>query len=329
MQTGTATPGTKLFKCLAEGLRLRILRLLAQHELNVAELTAILDAPQSTLSRHLGVLREGGLIEPRRQGNATFYRFRTPERDDGAGEAFAALLRDMLEAEPFGAADREGLAFILESRRARSREHFDVAGHTWDEFQERYADPTTKRLGLLRLVPRGLTVIDVGAGSGYLLPELAAAGARVIAVDHVPRQLEKARQRAAEMGLANIEFREGDFGALPVADDEADAAFLHLALHHAPDPAAVLRDVQRALRPGGSAVVTEFTAHDQSWLRDEHADLWLGFDPEELAAMMRNAGFTELQHERRPFVRDEVRERSGPASDLEVFVISGRKPLQP
>jgi ubiquinone/menaquinone biosynthesis C-methylase UbiE len=329
VQTGTATPGTKLFKCLAEGLRLRILRLLARQELNVAELTAILDCPQSTLSRHLGVLREGGLIEPRRQGNATFYRFRTPERADGAGEAFAALLQDMLESEPFGAEDNEGLARALDERRARTREHFDEAGHTWDEFQDRYADHATKQRGLMRLIPRGLTVLDIGAGSGYLLPDLAEAGARVIAVDHAPRQLEKARRRAAELGLTDIDFREGDFGSLPVDDAEADAAFLHLALHHAPDPTAVLRDVFRALRPGGSAVLTEFSAHDQSWLRDEHADLWLGFDADELARDMRAAGFTDLRLERRPFVRDGVRERSGPASDLEVFVISGRKPLQP
>ncbi|MEZ6195591.1 MAG: metalloregulator ArsR/SmtB family transcription factor [Planctomycetota bacterium] len=325
--SANATAGARLFKCLSEGVRLRILRLLAEQELNVAELTSILELPQSTLSRHLAVLREGGLLATRRQGNAVFHRFRAPERiEDEAGRAFADLLPQLLADEPFAAEDRRALARVLDERRARSREHFELAGHTWDEFQGRYADHDLKALALARLVPRDLVVLDVGAGSGYLFPELAGVRARVIAIDHSPSQLQKARARAEEHGLRDVEFREGDFASLPVRDGEADAAMLHLALHHAPAPEAVLRDLRRALRPGGTAVITEFLPHEESWLEHEHADLWMGFAPEELAASMRAAGFRDIRIETRPFARDASRDRSGLASGLEVFVISGRTP---
>ena len=314
----------KFFKCLSEGLRLRIVRLLRDEELNGHELTRILDVPQSTLSRHLAVLKEAGLIESRRQGSWSFFKLKGADSLNGRGRELLDLVQELMEDDGVGARDVDGLREVLEDRRRAVREHFEASGASWEAFQARNADPDAKLAALARLVPRELVVADVGCGSGWLLPELGAARARIIAVDNAPRQLASARARAADLGLEDVEFREGDLADLPMRDQEADAVFLHLALHHAAQPEAALREARRVLKDGGSLVVTDFLPHQEGWLRDEHADLWPGFDPAEVEALLASAGFEDIRRETRSYFRDGIRDKSRPGAGLEIFVISGR-----
>ena len=68
----------QLFKALSDETRLRILALLSAGELCVCDLMAVLDLPQSTVSRHLAYLRHAGLVEDRRRGVWMYYRLSTP-----------------------------------------------------------------------------------------------------------------------------------------------------------------------------------------------------------------------------------------------------------
>ncbi|MCB9834279.1 MAG: metalloregulator ArsR/SmtB family transcription factor [Planctomycetes bacterium] len=323
-----ATEAARLFKCLSEGLRVRILALLAEEELNGNELRQILEVPQSTLSRHLNVLKEAGLVSSRREGSWTFFRFDRPEGLNGSSETLLDLLADLTAADDGRERDRRRLAEVLEERRRGVREHFDLAGHTWDEFHAAVADHAVKEQTLRYLVPRDLVLVDAGCGSGYLLPELAATGARVLAIDNAPAQLARAQRSVDELGLGGIEFLEGDLQHLPLADAAADGVFAHLSLHHAARPELAIRELTRVLRPGGSLVITDFVAHQESWLREEHADLWMGFTPRDVESWMRAAGLVEIDREERPYARQD-----GPAADLarnlKLFILSGRMPPSP
>lgn len=73
----------KLFKALSDETRLRILALLTAGELCVCDLMAVLELPQSTVSRHLAYLRNNGLVEDRRQGVWMYYRLAVPAADLG------------------------------------------------------------------------------------------------------------------------------------------------------------------------------------------------------------------------------------------------------
>ena len=64
-----------LFRLLGDEARLRLLRLLSQERLNVSELTAVLGIAQSGVSRHVGLLRDAGLVSEEREGGFTFLRF--------------------------------------------------------------------------------------------------------------------------------------------------------------------------------------------------------------------------------------------------------------
>jgi ArsR family transcriptional regulator len=104
------------FKALADETRLRILALLNEGELCVCDLMAILDLPQSTVSRHLAYLRNAGWVEDRRQGIWMYYRLA------GGGEAF---FRDLLQVlgthlpkQPQAERDRQALADFRAQKKA-------------------------------------------------------------------------------------------------------------------------------------------------------------------------------------------------------------------
>jgi SAM-dependent methyltransferase len=106
----------------------------------------------------------------------------------------------------------------------------------------------------------GETVLDLGSGPG--LDALLAAKAvgptgRVIGVDMTPEMLERARATAAKAGATQVEFRKGRLEALPVEDASVDAVTSNCVINLVPDKAAVFREMARALRPGGRAVVSD------------------------------------------------------------------------
>ena len=82
---------SSLFKLLADGTRLRLLRVLAQDRFNVSELTGILGVAQSGVSRHLGLLKEAGLVTEEREAGYVYYRLAAEERTNGQGPLWALL----------------------------------------------------------------------------------------------------------------------------------------------------------------------------------------------------------------------------------------------
>lgn len=103
----------------------------------------------------------------------------------------------------------------------------------------------------------GRDALDVAAGDGAAARNLAARGARVVAVDSSPAML--ARGRAATAGLA-VDWRRGDALALPVADASVDVAVSSFGVMFAPDPARAVAELGRVLRPGGRVAVTAWSA---------------------------------------------------------------------
>jgi len=288
--------GPPLFRLLGDDARLRILRLLAAERLNVTELTGILGIAQSGVSRHLGLLKDGGLVREEREAGYTYYAIAPAVRDgvNGHGSLWM-LLHEQFEHAARTETGRADNARLEEIRRLR-KENFDA--HAGPDTRERQLVPGRSWAAWARalghLLPP-LVVADLGCGEGYLTIEASRWASRVIAVDRSPDVLKRARDLAARRRVANILWKRGTLEKLPIRDESVDVALLSQALHHAIDPAHVLREAVRILAPGGRVLVLDLREHTEGWVRERLGDRWLGFSPAALKANLSGAGLTDVK----------------------------------
>jgi SAM-dependent methyltransferase len=296
-QPAVTTDGLqKLFKTLADPTRIRILGILAEAELAVHELMAVLGMTQSRVSRHLGILREAGLVRDRRDGTFVLYRLEVPSQ--GHWRAAWELVRGGLAEDPAAARDRVALSEVLDARAARTGAFFESVGPEWDALRKVWADDLVRARAMTRLAPRNLRVLDLGTGTGVLALELARLGLSVVAVDESPRMLDAARAKLASAGVQGVELRQGDAAALPFGDGDLDAAFAHMVLQYLPAPGIALAEMARVTKPGGRIVAADFARHDREWMREELGVLRLGFDQDEVAGWFADAGLARFELER-------------------------------
>ena len=279
-----------LYRLLGDEVRLRILRLLTAERLNVSELTAVLGLAQSGVSRHLGLLKENGLVHEQREGGFTYYSA------SGAGhdglEAIHAALAAQFAASAADAVVRADEARLKEVLRVR-KESFATHGGADRQFVPgRSWAAWSRALGLL--LP-ALDVADIGCGDGYLTIETARWARRVVAVDRSREVLARARELAARRGAGNIAWKRGELEALPLDDQSVDVALLSQALHHAERPEVAIAEAVRVLRPGGRVLVLDLRTHGESWVRERLADNVLGFDDRELASLLERGGLSDVR----------------------------------
>lgn len=273
---------------LADATRARALRLVERHELSVAELCSVLQAPQSTVSRHLKVLADEGWVMARPEGTSRLYGMATDRLDPGARRLWA-LLREQTAGSALADQDDQRLHSVLAERRSRSEEFFSSSAGQWDRLRTEMYGERFERTALAGLLDETWTVGDLGCGTGQWSEVLAPFVRQVVAIDSSTAMLKAARARLC--GYDNVEVRRGDLEALPIDDDGLDAATICLVLHHVPDPATVLRDAARALAPGGRLLVIDMFRHDRIEYQRQMGHVWLGFEPAQIEEWFRDAGF--------------------------------------
>ena len=280
----------KIYKALADETRLRLLRLLARGALNVNELIEIVQMGQSRVSRHLKILADAELVTSRREGTWIYYQTHTaaPACVD---DALAHLARHE-QAIPHYDPDLQGLQGVIEKRRADTRNFFDSISEPEQLPQHQSLDGAYyRRAALQQLNGHRGTVLDMGTGAGLLLPALLDKAERVIAVDSSTAMLDMARQTAGEGGT-RVDFRLGDLEHLPVADAEVDAVVACMVLHHLSRPELAIAEARRALKPGGLLAIVDLQRHTDESLREQQADLWLGFEPSQVKTWLSENHFT-------------------------------------
>jgi SAM-dependent methyltransferase len=310
--------GSPLFRLLGDDARLRILRLLALERLNVTELTGILGLAQSGVSRHLGILRDAGLVVEQREGAFTWYRLAPSLQDgtNGFGPLWPLLQAqfDRASQTPDGRAD----AARLEEVRRLRQENFE--SHAGADARERQLVPGRSWAAWARalghLLPP-LRVADLGCGDGYLTIEASRWASRVIAIDRSRLVLERARGLAKRRRVANVTWRRGEIEKVPLRDGSVDVAILSQALHHAADPARALAEAARIVVPGGRVLVLDLREHDQEWVRQRLGDRWPGFSDARLCQLLEGAGLTGVR------VTVGARRRGDPFT---VLIASGARP---
>jgi len=311
----------ELYKLLAEPLRLRLLALAEVEELAIGELAELLRESQPNVSRHVKPLKRAGLLVVRRQGTRALARLATDaSRDPVVADALASGRQLVTED---GSLSR--VAALVADRDRPTRAYFESAS---EEGLSGLAPELPAYLtALAPLLPRRKLAIDVGTGTGRLLDLLAPIYQHVLAVDRAPAQLEHARARLERAGYDHVELVEGGYDSPELLERAralggADAIFASRVLHHAPRPAEALRSMAAPLAPGGSLVVIDYLAHHDERLRERQADLWLGFEADELKRLATQAGLEAASVTPIPSARCG----GGPDGHLDWHVLVARRP---
>jgi ubiquinone/menaquinone biosynthesis C-methylase UbiE len=278
---------------LADTTRSRLLLVLDRHELTVGELCQVVQLPQSTVSRHLKLLGDEGWLVARAEGTSRLYRMRG-ERLDAPARQLWGLVRAEVAGLPAAVQDARRVRSVLAERTTKSREFFSTAAGEWDRLRAELFGRRADLQGLLGLLDPRWTVGDLGCGTGQVSESLAPFVARVIAVDSSPEMLAAARARLGSH--ANVQVRDGQVESLPVADGELDAAVVFLVLHYVAEPADVLLEVARVLKPGGRLLVVDMVPHGREEYREAMGHLWQGFAEDRLRGWMSAAGLEGLRY---------------------------------
>jgi ArsR family transcriptional regulator len=299
---------------LADATRSRMLLVLERHELTVSELCAVLQLPQSTVSRHLKTLLDAEWVSSRRDGTSRYYTLALDDRGPATRRLWA-LLREQVSLTPGADQDARRLRGVLGRRQTKSQEFFASAAGQWDKLRQDLFGRASYLHALPGLLDPEWTIGDLGCGTGQVAAALAPFVAQVIAVDRSNDMLQAARRRVRD--LPNVDVRRGELEALPIQDDALDAATLLLVLHHLPDPAAALTEAARVLRPGGRLLICDMLPHDRETYRQQMGHVWLGFGEDALKKLLAAAGFDRVRMTALPTDADA----KGPA----LFVARGSK----
>jgi ArsR family transcriptional regulator len=277
---------------LADPARLRVLHLLEHAPLLVNDLAAVLQLPQSTVSRHLKQLSEHRWLVSRRDGTSHEYRLDPAELETEA-RALWDLIRTQTADWPAVAQDRLRLASLLAARQRDSRTFFAGAAQDWDVLRSQLFGSTFTFEAMLSLIDASLVAADLGCGTGAVIESLAPFVRQVIGVDNSAEMLVAARQRLA--GATNVSLEQADLAALPLADGAVGAGLMVLSLSYAAEIAPVLAEARRVIAPGGRLVIVDVLTHDRDAFRRQMGQSRMGFATAEIEAGLRAAGFASVR----------------------------------
>ncbi|MBS0482558.1 MAG: metalloregulator ArsR/SmtB family transcription factor [Proteobacteria bacterium] len=285
-------------RALADPTRLRIMRLLSTMELAVGELAQVLGQSQPRVSRHIRILCDADLAERRKEGSWVFLRSAIGEHRAPPLGAAAARLLAVAEHDDAGfaarcAEDRRHLAAIRAARQTSAETYFARHAAEWDVLRGLHSADGPVEAALARALGQASlgTLLDVGTGTGRMAELFAPQASRITAFDRSPEMLRLARARLQNLPADTVELVQGDFAALPFAQESYDTVLFHQVLHYAQEPESVLAEAARVTRPGGTVAIIDFAAHDREELRTAHAHARLGFSDEQMLALLSQAGY--------------------------------------
>jgi SAM-dependent methyltransferase len=201
--------------------------------------------------------------------------------------------------------------------RDASLERWERAARGWGEHRSVFQAGARPVSGWLvdAIEPQpGHRVLELAAGpgdTGLLAAELIAPGGTLVSTDAVQAMVDHAKARAAELGIANAEFRTMDAEWIDLPTASVDAVIARWGYMLLADPATALRETRRVLRPGGRVALSAWTdPADNPWASvpqqellatgvvaapgPGEPDMFAFRDPATIRRLLEDAGFTDV-----------------------------------
>ncbi|MHA2152374.1 MAG: arsenite methyltransferase [Candidatus Thorarchaeota archaeon] len=150
----------------------------------------------------------------------------------------------------------------------------------------------------------GETVLDLGSGAGldmFVAAKRVGESGRVIGVDMTPEMIQKAEKNAKDLGISNVEVRQGDIEELPVENESVDVVISNCVINLAPNKDKVFREAFRVLRPGGRVLISDIVIEEVLPEKvSEQVSSYTGCVSgaillDDYLEIMRDAGFSDVE----------------------------------
>jgi len=276
-------------KALSDETRIRIVNVLSNGAFHVNEIVQILNMGQSRVSRHLKILLDAGILESQREGSLVYYRHANIQKASFTQELTSLLLKHS-NGFSYKVQDDQKVKEILNSRREKSKIFFDKLATSITEIQEQVLNPEIYKPYLLSLLPKKINLlVDLGCGAGILINDYLHRAKKVIGIDASSQMLEVARKNFANN--KKIDLIQANVENLPFIKNQVDVVVASMVLHHISNPALVFLEASKILKTNGLLCIVDLLKHEQEFMREKYADLWLGFEPQILQNWLLQAGF--------------------------------------
>jgi arsenite methyltransferase len=318
----------QIAKALGDPARLQIVDVLRKHagKVCVCELVPLFDLSQPTVSHHLKVLRQAGIVGSEREGLWAYYDVIPDALKELIRMAELSDIRDTVRKR-YAAAAKAGTHGAYDEARALEAEAGccgsgsmlcspadatgAFGGTLYDEATGQEVPEAALNASLGCGVPtavadlhEGEVVLDLGSGGGadvLISARRVGPTGKAIGLDMTDEMLELARANAAEAGVENVEFLKGYLEDMPLADGSIDVVISNCVINLSGDKPQVIREAARVLRPGGRFAVSDVIA-DPDMDEQTRADMaaWTGcvagaLTEAEFRGTLQNAGFGEIE----------------------------------
>ncbi|MBT2295601.1 class I SAM-dependent methyltransferase [Pseudomonas fluorescens] len=175
---------------------------------------------------------------------------------------------------------------------ATTRAFFNERSAYWSEERKTYfSDDVRSYVVDLGQFQTTDTVMDFGAGSGFLTEALLVSGLQKVVVADISPNMLAEIEKNPRLG-DKVEMRIAEENGIPAQEAELDGIVTNMVLHHLTSPAQFFVDAKKCLKPAGKLIVTDLIEHTQFDFQKEQHDRWPGFSIMQIEDWMRNAGFS-------------------------------------
>jgi ArsR family transcriptional regulator len=307
----------RFFKALGDRTRLTIVGCLLKHDHCACDFSEIAGKDQTTISRHLKILLEAGILRYEKDGRYVIYSI----KDDKMKETLEKCGVEIVDSCcPGSVMDADTKKHVVKKNYGKialgmvqgcgccdDLSGEEIAGSIGYS-NEDISSFSDANLGLgcgnptaLGNIHEGEVVLDLGSGAGFdsfLAARKVGKTGRVIGVDMTAEMLAKARENAENYGFDNVEFRQGDIEELPVESGSVDVVMSNCVINLAPDKPRVFREAHRVLKDNGKmylsdiVLLKDLSAEERSDEKLICACVGGALMKEDYLSIIREAGFT-------------------------------------
>ncbi len=201
-----------------------------------------------------------------------------------------------------------------------TKEFFNDVASEWEELRKDYYDESIRnKLIGLDILKANMTVVDLGAGDGYISREISKYVKKVTAVDISGEMLKELKAKAKDSGIRNIETVESDGQDVPFSNSSFDVVCASMYLHHIEEPVLAIKEIYRILKPGGKVFIADFREHTDSEMREKMHDVWQGFKESEIKLWFKESGFKNISMDLLPAKEYRNKTHTG------IFILTAEK----